>query len=244
MRISYQHTVSFLRSAFCIITCLCAAPLQSQDKTSAQPYLNYPAPYSTFDSQISIGTHITFVPRPITEEEIGQIPALNIHTRLGLPLGFGAQLRGGTNYLTNFAALGGMWGFSAGRLAVGIGDDVSLWYGRAVFDAFDVDAVGWLNSPYISAGFDFGNVMLTARAELLFVTSRTTRSGDIEIASDRNLFSGGALSLWLEQPFFGSTHLILGLKLNRLSSAYQTWLAFSTFRDALLYPEFSAEILL
>lgn len=229
---------------FSLLLLFVATALSAQEYDSASVYVMFPRNAEPYHFTGVIGSTITFVPRPIAEEEIRQVPIIDATIRYNLPYNFAVTAHLGTNYITNLTSLGAQWNANYGRLAVAVGDYSSVWYGFAVMDGFNVDAIGWLNTPHLSFGIAFDEMLVTLRGELLFVTSRSTRAGDIEVASDRNIRAGGSLALYVEQPFFRNTHVLLGLKLNNLSNAYQSWLAFSTFNDPLLYPEFSIGILL
>ncbi len=202
-------------------------------------YYAYPK-YDTVQSFVGlVGASVTFVPRPIAEEEIRQIPFVDLRGRLNVSSGLSVVAHTGTNYLTSLASLGAQWVTPLGPVDIGIGDEELLWYGRATMDEFDVHAIGYLNVPSLSVGIETSEFLLTVRAEMLFLTYRTTRVGDLEIASDKNQRLGASLGICVEQPYAHKTHLLLGLKVNSLRNAYQSWLAFSTFNDPLLYPELS-----
>ena len=212
---------------------------------STGTYILFPPEADAYTFSGSIGATTTFVPRPIAEEEIRQIPMLDGNFRYNLPLNFALTGRLGSNYITNLASIGASWNISYGRLALSVGDYSTLWYGFATMEnSFDVSAIGWLNTPHVSLGFAFDEVLITVRAEVLYITARSTRVGDIEILSEKNTFAGGSIGVYTEQPFFRNTHILLGLKINNLSNAYQSWLAFSTFNDRLTYPEFSIGVIL
>ena len=217
----------------------------AQQDDSTRTYVVFPREANAYTFSGSIGATTTFVPRPIAEEEIRQIPMLDGNFRYNLPLNFALTGRLGSNYITNLASIGAQWSISYGRVSLAVGDYTTLWYGIAAMDnSFDVSAIGWLNTPHVSLGFAFDEVLISVRAEALYVTARSTRVGDIEVANEKNIFAGGSLGVYTEQPFFRNTHILLGLKINNLSNAYQSWLAFSTFNDRLTYPEFSIGVIL
>ncbi|MBK9247877.1 MAG: hypothetical protein IPM69_07150 [Ignavibacteria bacterium] len=217
----------------------------AQDNDSGRVYVLFPQEAVPYSFSGSIGATTTFVPRPIAEEEIRQIPILDANFRYNLPVNFALTGRLGSNYITNLASIGAMWSISYRRFSLSFGDYSTLWYGFATMEnSFDVSAIGWLNTPHVSFGIAFDEVLISVRGELLYITSRSTRVGDIEIASEKNVVAGGSFGIYTEQPFFRNTHLLLGLKINNLSNAYQSWLAFSTFNDRLTYPEFMIGILL
>lgn len=204
----------------------------------------FPAPAAAWDVIGSIGATVTILPRPIAEEEIRQIPLLDLGVRVGLPHGF--SLLGGiaTNVLTTSAAAGAEWSYRYGKYSVAIGDRHSFWYGTAQIEGFDASAIGWMNHPFVTLGADYTEVRLVARAEATLVLYRSTRVGDEEVSTESNLRSGTAFMLAIEQPFIDRTEVSIGLRLNITDSAVQSWLAFTTLRDKLIYPEILVSVLL
>lgn len=233
----------FLLTLFCCF--LISLQLYAQKYDSNRVSVLFPRNNNTYKLSATIGATTTFVPRPIAEEEIRQIPFVDANFRYNLPYSFALTARLGTNYLTNLASVGVQWSVDYGRFSIAVGDNSSLWYGFAYMDnSFDISALGWLNSPHVSFGVALDELLVTFRGEMLFVTSRSTRAGEIEVVSEHNMYAGGSIGVYTEQPFFRNTHLLLGLKINNLSNAYQSWLAFSTFNDSLIYPEFSIGVIL
>lgn len=218
--------------------------LRAQPYDSGRVYILHPRPMQSYSFHYTLGASITFVPRPIAEEEIRQIPTFDAHLRYDVPYGFMLQGHIGSNYITNLLSIGAGWSYSYGRLSVSLGDNPTLWYGFANLDGFDVDATGWMNIPYASIGIMTDELLITLRGEAQFITARTTRVGEVESASDKNRLAGYSIGLFLEQPFYHQRHVMLGIKINNLSSAYQSWLAFATFTDSLIYPEFSMGFIL
>jgi hypothetical protein len=217
---------------------------QKMDSLPTPDFIMCPRPLDSWSFRSMIGATLTFVPRPIAEEEIRQIPALDLRARFGLPLGISITTSATTNYLTTTASLGAQLSLNLAGVYVSIGDRQSVWYGVATLDGFDVDALGWMNAPTAAIGVSFGEVHTSLSAEVLFLLSRTTRAGTVEVSSDKRRILGASAALSVEQPFVHRSHLLLALKVNWMTNAYQSWLAFSTFGDLLFYPEFSMGVLL
>lgn len=222
-----------------LIASLCGLRAQAPKE-----FILHPQPMEQWSARGLVGVGVTFVPRPIAEEEIRQIPAIDARVRVGLPLGLSLGAAVNSNYITTLASGSVMWSVDAWGLAIGVSDRHSLWYGIATLDGFDVDATGWLNAPSVLVGTSFGEVHLSGSLELLYLMSRETRAGDVQVGGEGNRLLGGALGITLEQPFIKRSHLVLSLKLNSVTSAYQSWLAFSTFGDRLMYPEFMVGVIL
>ncbi|MFM8438217.1 MAG: hypothetical protein ACKOAX_07060 [Candidatus Kapaibacterium sp.] len=198
----------------------------------------FPGALAAWETPVCVGASVTFIPRPIAEEEIRQIPLVEARARMGLPLGFSANGRLATNVLTTLATLGLQWSTATTVAVVGAGVEETFVVGFATMDGFDVDYRGWLTSPFVALGWSIGDINLGMRVETGIITERTTRVGEVVSANEKNVRSGNALSVSLEQPLTKRNSVVLGLKVNNLKSAYQSWLAFSTFNDPLLYPEF------
>jgi len=221
-----------------------ASPSSPPDSSIAGETLLTPIPIPSGEFRAAVGATITILPRIVAEEELRQVPMLNLELRYGLPLGFSATGRASTNVITNLISAGAEWRGRLGRFSVGAGYQVAYWYGFAAFEGFDVDAQSWLTFPALTAGFDFDDFHLSGRAELQFITSRSSATEGIETGSDRNALGGYAFTTTLEQPFWGNTSAIIGLKVYYSRSMYQSWLAFSTFNEYLFYPEFQFGVIL
>lgn len=230
---------SVIVAAFTAVIIVSFAALITSAPCTAQQYdVFFPKPLSLWQTTACAGASLTFIPRPIAEEEIRQIPLAEMRARMGLPMGFAATGRLATNVITTLASLGAQWSSETTYGTYGLGLEETFVYGFATMDGFDVDYRGWLTTPYITMGWNVGDVNLSLRAETTIITERTTRVGEVISANEKNARAGNALSVAIEQPFTKSTRVLLGLKVNNLRSAYQSWLAFSTFNDPLLYPEF------
>lgn len=235
--------------ACCLAILLFCTPLSAQppslpDSTMTDQTLLTPRPIPSGEFRAALGANLTILPRIVAEEELRQVPMLNLELRFGLPLGFAATGRITSNVITNLASAGAEWRGNLGRFSASASYSVAYWYGFAAFEGFDVDAQSWLTFPAISAGFDFDDFHLSGRAELQFVTFRNSATEGIETGSDQNVIGGYAFTTVLEQPFFGKTSAIIGLKLYYSRSMYQSWLAFSTFNEFLFYPEFQFGVML
>lgn len=218
-------------------------PETSADSLSRE-FLHFPRELNTWSYRSAIGLALTILPRVVAEEELRQVPMLDYQCRYTLPWNFALNGRVSSNVFTNLAMLGAQWNGAIGRVAAGAGYSVAFWYGFAQFDGFNIDARGWITTPSISAGIELDEMYVSARAEMQFITNRSTATEGIETSSDRNELGGYALGFDIEQPFWGRTSSIISMKLNYSRSMYQSWLAFSTFREYLVYPEFSFMIIL
>jgi len=216
----------------------------SQDSASTTPRLYFPAPLGLWQWQNSVGLAVATLPKDIVEEELNQSPALDVHSRLGFPVGLSLDARLLIQVLTNHISVGAKWSHTYGRFAFSVGDDIAWWFGFLTVEGFDNSANGWLNYPNISVGYDVGKFRLALKAEALLVLSFSSYAGENVIASDRNSFGGVSVAFAIEQPFWKSTHVTLGLKTSYLRFFYQSWFTYETFNRFLFIPELFVGFLL
>ena len=69
----------------------------AQDNDSGRVYVLFPQEADPYSFSGSIGATTTFVPRPIAEEEIRQIPILDANVRYNLPVNFALTVLRGNN---------------------------------------------------------------------------------------------------------------------------------------------------
>ena len=207
---------------------------------SAQtPYLYHPEPIEPGSMVTALGASITFLPRILVEGEFRQAPLLDIRARYGLPVQF--SLEGGvrTNVFTNFVDLRARYALKMDPLFIGPSLRLGWWYGFAPFDGFDIRATGWLYYPGIDFGLRYDSVRFAGTLEAQVITSLDIETDGIATEQTRNKVAGYSLHLTLEQPFWGETSTVFGLRISYSKSLYQAWLAFSSFDEYLFYPEFT-----
>lgn len=230
----------------CVMLFLGAVPAIAQDALdrATVPSVYYPAPKETWGFDAAVGLRVLTVPRDIAEEELNRAPSLELQAVLGLPLQFSIPVSATLQYFTNHFRTGLCWTYRFRNLAISVGDDAAFWFGFVDFEGFDNRANGWMNYPNVSAGYDFGDVRLTAKAEAVYLMSMRSFAGDEEVSMNRYFNTGWALAFVLEQPFWKDTHVLLGVRLVRTDFHYQTWFAFSTFDRKLLFSELLFGVLL
>ena len=214
--------------------------------TSAQErfeYIHHPDPYQIGEFHSAAGIALSALPRTVVEEEIRTIPLIDFQCRYGLPANFSLYGRANTNVLTNFIKVAPQWSVKGGRFSLGLGYGLAFWYGIANFDGFDVSASSWMNFPTASLGVDFDDWLVTFSGDIQIVTTRSTKVEEVVVGTDNNYVSGYGIAVSIEQPFYRDTHSLVSFKLNYTQAVYQAWLAFSTFRQYFVYPEFSFSLL-
>ncbi len=224
-----------------------ATYLMSADSTTATPvadafderhYVLSAYPSNILKLRVSIGVSLTVLPQPLTEYPT-PAPGVDIRGKLSLPLGLNGQFRIASNIATSIAQGGGFWSTNLGMLSVGAGYSVAFVYGNITFvDGFRTTQYRWINYPMLTASWSFPKAALTARLEGEFTTSVESTIESQPTKSNRNLLTGGALTVAIEQPFFKSTHVVIGATFQYSSDPYQAWFLYNQFRDRLFSSEF------
>ncbi|MBN1447739.1 MAG: hypothetical protein JXA28_07390 [Bacteroidetes bacterium] len=206
--------------------------------------VSFPAPRAAWDLRGAVGLRLLTLPQDIVEEEINKAPSLDLGAMYGLPLQW--ELRGSAvlQYVTNEFRLGARWTHAIGPVGFGAGYDVGLWFGFVDFEGFDNRGNGWTHYPSLSAGYDFGDVYLTFQGEVIWMQAMRTFAGENELRTTRNRIAGTAVSAVLEQPFWGTTQVLFGVRLSFTDFHPQSWFAFSTFERKLLFSELLLGVLL
>ncbi|MDT8322557.1 MAG: hypothetical protein RRA94_00495 [Bacteroidota bacterium] len=211
---------------------------------AVRPWLYFPAPRGAGDVRTMVGVRLLTLPREIVEEEINKAPALDGAVAIGLRGQTALHAQAILQYVTNHIRVGGKWTHRLGNFGIGAGYDIGIWFGFADFEGFDNRGNGWTHYPQLLFGYDFGDVLLSLRGEVIWIQAMRTFVGENEIRSTGNRIAGGSLMAVLEQPFWGNTHAALGVRLSLTEFHYQSWFAFSTFERKLLFSELILGILL
>jgi hypothetical protein len=112
-------------------------------------------------------------------------------------------------------------------------------YGNLTFvDGFHSLEQRWNNHPMVATSWSIDDVTLSARVEAELTTGLDRTIDEQQVNSTANLFTGSSITLTLEQPFFGSTNILLGVTVAHSSNPYQSWFLYNTFQDRLVTTEF------
>lgn len=214
-----------------------AAPL-ADTVYDERHYVISPRPLYRFRLSGSAGLSLAVLPQPLTEYPT-PAPMVDLRFKLSLPLGLAGYGRLGSNLATSLAQGGGLYGIPLGPLTIAPGYSVAFVYGNITYvDGFNTTQKRWINYPMISASWRFPKASLTARLEAEFTTSVVSEIEGQPTGGDRNLWTGGALTIAFEQPFFADRHLLLGITLQSSSDPYQAWFLYNQFKDRLFSSEF------
>ncbi len=219
-----------------IVFLLLPLSLFSQSQDTIKSWIFYPESYKPYDFHISIGATLTKLPKEIVEEEIDQLPMLDIHWRFGLPWNFSIIGRLSTIYLTNQFSVGLKLSKQFDKLSLGASAEWGLWYGIMKSNGFDVSSRGFVNHPSFFIGYKFDELLFTTKTEVIIQSQKTWADkqmiGDID-----NRFAGIGVSFLIEQPLVKNHNVLFGMKFNYTKFYYQSWLSFATFDEYVLYPE-------
>lgn len=192
----------------------------------------------------SIGAALTILPQPLTEYPT-PAPMVDSRFRLSLPLGLAAYGRIASNLATSIGQIGGMLQIPMGHLTVAPGYSVAYTYGYLTYvDGFNTTQERWINYPSVTASWSFPRATLTARVEAELQTSIRSWIEDQPTGGDKDVFTGALLTVAVEQPFFGTTHVVLGVTFQSSTNPYQAWFLYNTFRDRLFSSEFFLGLML
>lgn len=221
-----------------------AMQAQSEDSLSERHYIFSAYPSESWRLRGSLGLSLAILPQPLTEYPT-PAPMFDIRYRLTMPLNFGIYGRLGSNIATSLGQVGGMFSLPISNLSVGAGYSLMFVYGNITYvDGFNTTQQRWINYPMVTVSYRFPRATLTARIEAELTTSVTSSLEDQSVADDKDLRSGASATIALEQPFFGTTHVVLGATFQYSSQPYQAWFLYNTFSDRLFSSEFFMGIIL
>ncbi|NQW29825.1 MAG: hypothetical protein HQ472_04870 [Ignavibacteria bacterium] len=195
-------------------------------------------PSSNVSVRGSLGLSLTLLPQPLTEYPTAA-PMADVRLKFAFPLGINGTMRLASNIATSLAQGGGFWGVNIGRLSVGAGYSVAFVYGNLTYvDGFRTTQQRWINYPMVTASWSFPGAALTAKLEAEYTTAVESTIEDQPTKSTKNTLTGGALTVSIEQPFFKTTHVIIGVTFQYSSDPYQAWFLYNQFKDRLFSSEF------
>ena len=208
-----------------------------KDSTGDFDYLFFPRVKPNWTSSYVVGIGVTKLPTPVVEEEINTAPNILANYRLDLPFNFTFDAHLATNYISNLISTGLQFHVLNGGFVFSFGASINAWYGYANFESIKLKSYGFMGKPFVSAGIDFGEMLVTATAELQYGKMYTFSEGK-KLAEFNQPNSSYTFKLIIEQPLWKKNCVVLGLGLNYATFYYQSWLSYSAIQEYLLYPEF------
>lgn len=121
----------------------------------------------------------------------------------------------------------------------------SIWAGILRSENFDRKGYGFMCYPALKGGMIVKkDLYLTLKAELILNLARRDIAGEISQSLPSPLYSGQAMSFYIEQPFVKSTSIILGFRAMYCDFYWQTWTLNETFEEHIFYPEIMVQLII
>lgn len=168
------------------------------------------------------------------------VPAIDFNLQRGVSKRLFLVGRLQTQVVQSNLTLGFRWARPLNdRLFLSVGDDMSGWFGALqVKDVFNSQAYGLQNFPNASLGYQLTkDLQLTAKAEAILDVYYQSKVGSLTIVDNALQTNGLAVSLVLEQPFYGKRHVSLGFRAAYSNFNWQFWSLYDTFDRNLFYPQ-------
>lgn len=215
---------------------MCTATSTAQTRDSAYVMSTRAVEHTTITA--SVGGTLTMLPKPLTEYSV-PAPMIDVRWRLAFPFGLHAFGRAGSNVATSILQAGGYYARNIGPVTLAAGYSVSFMYGNLTYiDGFNSLEQRWMNHPMLATSWSIDDVVLSARVEAELITAQDRTINEQQVGTTANLFTGSSITLTLEQPFFGTTNILLGVTIAHSSNPYQSWFLYNTFQDRLVTTEF------
>jgi hypothetical protein len=232
MKIVLKIVILFTLTLWISIPCTAQTP-ESHYSTIIFPH--NPDPYK---ADFAAGISLTILPRRIVEDQVRQLPMVDVRMRLGLPYQFALNARANLIYVTNQFTLGLSWTQSFDHFSFGLHNDASLWLGAMDFSGYDTYGLGIINSPGISIGTNIDDMYFTLRTDLLMQFYQKTIFGNDAVSRYKPEIAGVAFTFSVEQNLFFDHRILWGMRLQYARPQYEIWLAFYDVNIRLLTPQF------
>jgi len=228
-----------LFKVFCIasISFFLPSVTYSSTEDSLRTFVLFPKPINSGELNLSIGLSMTIVPRVIVEEGVLQLPMAELRAKYGLPYNLFLSSKMNFVYLTNQVQLGLGWAYSINKFSVALSDNFGYWFGFADFQGFDTFAMGLINYPTLTIGYDIDDLFLSLSGEAIFSISQHTNFGEASLGRVNTKLAGFAFTLAVEEELWKNQYLIFGARFQYALPSYQIWLAFSSSRRWYIFPE-------
>lgn len=229
-----------LLSAIAALIVFCSYSAFAQQGSADEHYVYSSSAVQAVNVNLSIGPSLTMLPQPLTEYPT-PAPMLDLRWRVTTPYNLNLYGRFGSNIATSIVKAGGLLSTDIGSFSLGVGYSAAYVYGNITFiDGFNTSQQRWINYPTVNLTAMLDKLTLTARGELEMIMALDQRIEDQEVRTSVDKISGGSLTIVAEQPFWNTTHVLLGVSLSYSSNPYQAWFIYNTFNERL----FSSELFL
>jgi len=237
----------FTRPALILLVATCATSSTfAQLLTKNVGSIFYPCGLPRGEFKDAIGITLSKPPEEVVEEfsDVLHAPLVEYIIQYGMSDDFLLELRATTIIVSNHIAVGTKWTLKSTPFATAIGSDVAYWFGSLQIEGFDNSVGGWSMYPHVALGWDCGKFKLTMRIELNLLLRQMKRTGEITVQHAANIFNGGSIIFYLEQPLWKDNYVALAFKCNFMRYYYVVWPGFPTFDRYSYIPEFYVGIVL
>jgi len=198
----------------------------------------YPHKYNPGQMISSLGLALAKLPEDVVEtDDVFRAPLFSFRAKYGLPENFLAEGSVESNIVTFNFMLGPQWNYEIDKFGFSVGTDLSYYFGQLKQFGFDTNFNGWALYPNISAGYQFEKFTISLKSELVFNLAEQSKNGESEIDNELDFFNGWTIGIYIEQPFWKDSYVVLGFRSTFLKFYYPMWAAFSTFDRAFYIPE-------
>jgi hypothetical protein len=189
------------------------------------------------DPNLFVGLSIMQLPKELVRDEISQIPMVEISYRYDIDNNFSLLSSVSSCYIINTLSLEANYKVNYKKFSLSLGNELKYWFSQLQMSGFDVTTNGLINTPNISAGYDFGDFKITARAEANYFLNNNFNFGSSNVSKSSFYLMGSSISFYLEQPVFQNSDFLLGAQLAMSEPSYQVWVAEPTSNDWVLIPK-------
>lgn len=202
-------------------------------------YFIYPDTFGSGVYKHSVGLGLADLPEDHVEEASDLIrgPIFNYQLRYGLPKNFNLYASVNSNLVTFHFSTGPRWHYRMNEWSIGLGYDLAYWFGVLNQFGYKSKVHGWFNYPNITIGYAFNKFAVSLKGELIYQTSLTTKSDDVEVSNSYTTFNGTTVGIYIEQPLWKDHVVIIGLKMYYTRFYYPVWAALPTFDRYFYIPE-------
>ena len=196
-----------------------------------------PGSLNIWETKTSFSVLFTHLPYDWVELAV-QIPLFQINNKIRFPAGFTLESHFQSVIISNQLRVGPHFYYDVGTFSVGAGFDNEFMFGKMKIEGFNNKSRGWSMYPNIMAGSRIKDIAIKLNAELTFINSLKTTSGDEEISHSEKMFSGFSVSVFAEQRLWDDHMMILGFINNFQKLYFPAWPVFSNFKRQHYIPQF------
>lgn len=198
----------------------------------------YPHNLNTIKFLHTLGVKSANLPEDMIESDDGfRAPLFFYKAKYGFTNNFLLEGSVETNFITVQFALGPKWSHEFGKFSVSLGGDAAYYLGALNQFDFRTEINGWLAYPNLTIGYAFPRFSVSLKSELILAIDQTSKTGEVEVSSIIETFSGYSIAAYLEQPLWKDNFFVLGVKANFTKFYYPIWATFSTFDRLFFIPE-------